>query len=52
VALLVPCHRAIRRDGSLGGYRWGLDKKRELLARERRAAESNMGAAAGNAAAA
>ena len=52
VALLVPCHRAIRRDGSLGGYRWGLDKKRELLARERRAAESNMGAAVGNAAAA
>lgn len=39
VALLVPCHRVIRRDGTLGGYRWGLEKKRELLARERAAAE-------------
>lgn len=34
VALVVPCHRVIREDGSLGGYRWGLDRKRELLARE------------------
>ncbi len=35
VAVLVPCHRVIRGDGSLAGYRWGLDRKRELLARER-----------------
>jgi len=35
VALLIPCHRAQRGDGSLGGYAWGLDRKRALLARER-----------------
>jgi len=34
VAVLVPCHRVVRGDGSLGGYRWGLPLKRELLARE------------------
>ena len=37
VAVLVPCHRVVRGDGSLGGYRWGLPRKRELLARESRA---------------
>jgi O-6-methylguanine DNA methyltransferase len=35
VSLVIPCHRAVRNDGSLGGYRWGLDRKRALLARER-----------------
>jgi AraC family transcriptional regulator of adaptative response/methylated-DNA-[protein]-cysteine methyltransferase len=35
VALVVPCHRVIREDGSLGGYRWGIDRKQELLAREK-----------------
>jgi AraC family transcriptional regulator of adaptative response/methylated-DNA-[protein]-cysteine methyltransferase len=39
LALLVPCHRVIRRDGDLGGYRWGLERKRGLLARERSVAE-------------
>lgn len=34
VAVVVPCHRVIRGDGSLGGYRWGPDVKRGLLARE------------------
>ena len=34
VALLVPCHRAVRRDGELAGYRWGLERKRALLSRE------------------
>ena len=34
VSVLIPCHRVIRGDGSLGGYAWGLDIKRELLARE------------------
>lgn len=34
VAVLIPCHRVIRTDGSLGGYAYGLDIKRELLARE------------------
>ena len=35
VALVIPCHRVIRGDGDLGGYRWGLARKRALLERER-----------------
>jgi AraC family transcriptional regulator, regulatory protein of adaptative response / methylated-DNA-[protein]-cysteine methyltransferase len=38
LALLVPCHRVIREDGDLAGYRWGLERKRALLDRERAAA--------------
>jgi AraC family transcriptional regulator, regulatory protein of adaptative response / methylated-DNA-[protein]-cysteine methyltransferase len=38
VALVVPCHRVIRGDGSMGGYRWGLAVKERLLASERDAA--------------
>jgi len=34
VAILVPCHRALRADGTLGGYRWGLTRKAALLERE------------------
>ena len=34
VALAVPCHRVVRSDGGLSGYRWGVERKRELLARE------------------
>ncbi len=34
VAIVVPCHRVIRSDGSLGGYRWGLALKQQLLGRE------------------
>ena len=34
VALLVPCHRVVRNDGGLGGYRWGLDRKERLLEAE------------------
>lgn len=36
VALVIPCHRVVRDDGSLGGYRWGLEKKAELLEIESR----------------
>jgi AraC family transcriptional regulator of adaptative response/methylated-DNA-[protein]-cysteine methyltransferase len=35
VALAIPCHRVIRGDGSLGGYRWGLERKRTLIDQER-----------------
>jgi AraC family transcriptional regulator of adaptative response/methylated-DNA-[protein]-cysteine methyltransferase len=34
-AIVVPCHRVIRSDGALGGYRWGLERKKLLLNRER-----------------
>jgi AraC family transcriptional regulator, regulatory protein of adaptative response / methylated-DNA-[protein]-cysteine methyltransferase len=34
LAVVVPCHRVIRRDGSLAGYRWGVERKQELLRRE------------------
>lgn len=34
-ALIVPCHRVVRADGSLGGYRWGLKRKKQLLNQER-----------------
>jgi len=33
-ALVIPCHRVVREGGALGGYRWGLERKRTLLARE------------------
>lgn len=35
IAILIPCHRVLASDGTLRGYRWGLDKKEALLARER-----------------
>jgi len=36
VALVIPCHRVVREDKSLGGYRWGLERKKRLLDHERR----------------
>jgi len=35
IAVAVPCHRVVRRDGDLAGYRWGLERKHELLKREK-----------------
>ncbi|WCE28844.1 bifunctional transcriptional activator/DNA repair enzyme AdaA [Vibrio sp. SCSIO 43137] len=35
VGVLIPCHRVLRSDGALGGYRWGLERKRTLLDMER-----------------
>jgi AraC family transcriptional regulator of adaptative response/methylated-DNA-[protein]-cysteine methyltransferase len=35
LAILIPCHRVVRNDGTLGGYKWGTDRKRRLLEQER-----------------
>jgi len=47
VAVAIPCHRVVRRDGGLGGYRWGVERKADLLRREgatpRRARRSPTG---------
>ena len=34
-ALVVPCHRVVRKDGSLGGYKWGIERKEKILAQEK-----------------
>lgn len=39
--LIIPCHRAVRQDGEIGGYRWGTTRKRKLLTRETRAADKS-----------
>ncbi|HYA98253.1 MAG TPA: bifunctional DNA-binding transcriptional regulator/O6-methylguanine-DNA methyltransferase Ada [Methylomirabilota bacterium] len=40
VSVVVPCHRVVRKDGNLAGYRWGVSRKERLLARERGAAQA------------
>lgn len=37
IAVVVPCHRIVKKDGSISGYRWGVRRKRALLEREHRA---------------
>lgn len=44
VALVIPCHRVLRADGGLGGYRWGLERKRKLLEAERQGSAQDGGA--------
>jgi O-6-methylguanine DNA methyltransferase len=34
IALAIPCHRVVRSDGGLAGYRWGIERKRELIKKE------------------
>lgn len=41
VALLIPCHRVVGADGSLGGYHWGIKRKEMLLAREKQSPDGN-----------
>jgi AraC family transcriptional regulator of adaptative response/methylated-DNA-[protein]-cysteine methyltransferase len=33
--VVIPCHRAVRESGELGGYRWGIERKKQLLTQER-----------------
>lgn len=40
VSVVVPCHRVVRGDGKLAGYRWGIERKRSLLEREKAAGNS------------
>jgi AraC family transcriptional regulator of adaptative response/methylated-DNA-[protein]-cysteine methyltransferase len=40
VAVAIPCHRVVRQDGSMGGYRWGIERKKTLLELEQTAAEA------------
>lgn len=42
IAILIPCHRVINKNGDLGGYRWGIDLKKEILQREKCIIEENM----------
>jgi AraC family transcriptional regulator of adaptative response/methylated-DNA-[protein]-cysteine methyltransferase len=43
VAVAIPCHRVVREDGALGGYRWGIQRKRKLLAMEKKTSVSKSG---------
>lgn len=52
VSLVIPCHRAVRNDGGLGGYRWELHRKRALLAMEKASAQGELFAVHGGARAA
>jgi AraC family transcriptional regulator of adaptative response/methylated-DNA-[protein]-cysteine methyltransferase len=43
LALVVPCHRVVRADGRVGGYRWGTERKEQLLEREAHATKHPTG---------
>jgi AraC family transcriptional regulator of adaptative response/methylated-DNA-[protein]-cysteine methyltransferase len=49
VSVVIPCHRVVRGDGGLGGYRWGLGRKQKLLAREQSQPVDRNGAKRGSA---
>jgi AraC family transcriptional regulator of adaptative response/methylated-DNA-[protein]-cysteine methyltransferase len=43
VSVVIPCHRVVREDGDLAGYRWGVQRKRKLLEQEKKSGEGGRG---------
>lgn len=46
LALIIPCHRILRADGGISGYRWGVERKRAVLAKEKKAAAGHSNSTA------